>query len=196
MAKRLQGKVIAVSSGGSEDLSKEAADAIEVGFAGIAGDGHAGASREAYAGEREPAGTILRNDRQWSAVSAEELAEISQALDLAEALKAATLGANLCLSGIPELSLLPRGTRFKFPSGAALVVEEYNPPCGDMGAQLALKHRRRDGSRLGDRDWLKPASGRRGLVGMVDVPGAIRVGDAVEVTVFEAPPIRRYPVEG
>lgn len=195
MKKRLSGTVTAVSAGGNDDLSKTPQDQIEVDFAGIVGDTHAGASRKAYSGEREAKGTLMRNDRQWSAVSDEELDEISRALNLTEAISPATLGANLCISGIPEFSLLPRGSRLKFPSGAALTVEEYNPPCIDMGAQLAKRHQRVDGTELGPRDWLRPASGRRGILGMVDVPGLIAVGDTVEITVFESPVIPRWPVD-
>ncbi len=195
MTKRLSGTVTAVSAGGNADLSKSSRDHIEVGFEGIVDDAHAGLSRTAHGGEREPTGTVLRNDRHWSAVSNEELAEISRALSLEHPIESATLGANLCISGIEEFSLLPRGSRLKFPSGAALTVEEYNPPCVDMGEQLAARHLRRDGSKLAARDWLRPASGRRGVVGVVDVPGRIAVGDQVEVTVFEQPRIPRWPVE-
>lgn len=183
--------VTAVSSGGEEDLSKTPADAIEVDFAGVVGDHHAGPSRKAYAGEREPRGTVLRNDRQWSAVSVEELAEMSARLDLETPIAANTLGANLCFQGIPDLSLLPRGTRFRFPSGAALTVEEYNPPCLEMSAEVAKKHATRSGASLQPGAWQRAAMGRRGIVGVVDVPGVIRVGDDVNVEVFQAPVIER-----
>ncbi len=187
----MKATVTAVSAGGAEDLSKAPMDAIEVNFGGIVGDHHAGASREAYAGEREPKGTVLRNDRQWSAVSDEELAFMSERLELAEPISASTLGANLCFSGLRDLSLLPRGTRFKFPSGAALTVEEYNPPCRDMSIEVAKKHVTRSGEPLEPGAWQRAAMGRRGIVGVVDVPGAIRVGDEVEVEVFEPPVIER-----
>jgi hypothetical protein len=188
----LEAKVISLSAGGNEDLSKDACQQIEVDFTGIVGDHHAGPSREAYSGDREPKGTVIRNDRQWSAVSVEELAQISERLDLAEPLQASTLGANLCLEGIDDFSLLPRGSRLKFPSGAALMVEEYNPPCMYMSAQVALKHTTRSGKPLSRGQWQKPASGRRGIVGVVDVPGVIRLGDTVTVEVFETPEINRY----
>ena len=187
----IKATVVTVSAGGNDDLSKTEFDRIEVDFNGVVGDHHAGASRKAYAGDRELKGTILRNDRQWSAVSVEELQEISEKLDLAEPLAASTLGANLCFEGIPDFSLLPRGTRLKFPSGAALVVEEYNPPCLYMSAEVARKHTTRSGKPLSKGQWQKPASGRRGVVGVVDVPGEIRVGDEVLVDVFEIPDIRR-----
>jgi hypothetical protein len=190
--KRLTGKVIAVSTGGNEDLSKDEQDQIDVEFNGIKGDHHAGASRVAYSGDREPKGTVIRNDRQWSAVSLEELTEISQRLDLSKPLRANTVGANLCIEGIPDMSLLPRGSRLKFPSGTALTVEEYNPPCLDMGAEIARKHQTKSGAALSADQWLKPAAGRRGIVGVVDVPGTIFVGDVVTVEVFQQPRIHRY----
>lgn len=184
--------VVNVSAGGNDDLSKDEREQIEVNFDGIVGDHHAGTSREAYSGDREPKGTMLRNDRQWSGVSVEELKEMSELLELAEPLAPGTLGANLCFEGIPDFSLLPRGTRLKFPSGAALTIEEYNPPCLYMSAEIAAKHKTRFGEHLGKGQWQKPASGRRGVVGVVDVPGVIRVGDEVVVSVFEKPDIRRY----
>ncbi len=183
--------VTAVNAGGAEDLSKASMDTIEVNFHGIVGDQHAGFSREAYSGEREPKGTVLRNDRQWSAVSEEELAFMSEYLELVEPIAANTLGANLCFSGLPDLSLLPRGTRFKFPSGAALIVEEYNPPCRDMSIEVAKKHLTRSGEPLKPGAWQRAAMGRRGIVGVVDVPGEIRVGDEVEVQDFKSPVIER-----
>lgn len=188
--KQLNGTVVSVHSGVNEDLSKQALDSIDVDFEGITGDAHRGMSRTAFSGEREPKGTILRNDRQWSGLSVEELATISEQLDLTETLHPETLGANICVQGIPDFSLLPRGTRLVFPSGAALIVEEYNPPCSEMGEQIVAKYQTRSGEPLTAKQWLKPAHGRRGVVGMVDVAGTIRTGDDVLVQVFEEPRIK------
>ena len=129
-------------------------------------------------------------DRRWSAVSVEELAYITERLALTEPLAPDTLGANLCVEGSPEFSLLPKGTKLLFPSGAVLLVEEYNPPCGEMGTQIVAKHTTCSGEPLTATAWLRPAAGRRGLVGIVDVPGTITAGDEVEVQVFEEPAIR------
>lgn len=190
--KQLNGKVISVHAGSNKDLSKQTRKSIDVDFEGIVGDAHRGMSRSAWSGEREPKGTTLRNDRQWSGISVEELTTISEQLDLTETLRPETVGANLCIEGIGELSLLPRGTRLVFPSGAALVVEEYNPPCTDMGAQIAAKYVTRSGEQLTAKQWLKPAHGRRGIVGMVDVAGTISAGDEILVQVFETPRIQPY----
>jgi hypothetical protein len=49
-------------------------------------------------------------------------------MDLNGWLSAVSIGANLCLSGVFNLSYLSKGSILKFPSGAELIVEEYNPP--------------------------------------------------------------------
>jgi len=188
--KTLRAKVISVHMGNNEDLSKQLRTSLIAEIGGFAGDKHQGPVRETWKGEMQPAGMIRRNERQWSGVSVEELAHITERLDLTEPLSSETLGANLCFEGIPEFSLLPKGTMLVFPSGAVLQVEEYNPPCTDMGAQIASKYSTRSGQPLNDKTWLRPAAGRRGVVGVIDFPGEIRAGDEVEVRVYEEPVIR------
>jgi hypothetical protein len=186
----LKGRVVSLHAGKNADLSKQPQASLMAEIGGFAGDKHQGPVRETWEGEWEPAGTLRRNERQWSGVSTEELEHITQRLDLTESLSPTTLGANLCVEGVPEFSLLPKGTRLLFPSGAVLLVEENNPPCSDMGAQIASKYATRSNQPLTDKLWLRPASGRRGLVGAIDVPGEIRAGDEVEVRVYEEPDIR------
>ncbi len=190
MGTTLKGRVVSLHVGKNADLSKQSQVSLRAEFGGFAGDKHQGPERETWEGEWEPAGTIRRNERQWSGVSVEELAHITGCLDLTEPLSPITLGANLCVEGIPEFSLLPKGTRLLFPSGAVLLVEEYNPPCSDMGAQIASKYSTHSQQPLTDTMWLRPASGRRGLVGVIDVPGEIRTGDEIEVRLYEEPDIR------
>ena len=183
----LRGRIISVHAGSNEDLSKNERDAIEVELDGIVGDAHRSWSREAWEGDKQPVGTVRRNERQWSAVSAEELAEIGEAMDLAEPITAESVGANLCISGISELSRLPKGTVLKFASGAELVVEEYNPPCKDMGEQLMARHTTRSGKALTSTTFSKAAKLSRGIVGVVDVPGTISAGDEVTVDIYATP---------
>ena len=190
LGKTLKGRVVSLHVGKNTDLSKQPKASLKAEIGGFAGDRHQGPVRETWEGELRPAGTIRRNERQWSGVSTEELDHITQRLELTEPLSPATLGANLCIEGIPQFSLLPKGTMLVFPSGAVLLVEEYNPPCSDMGEQIASKYATRSDQPLTDKMWLRPASGRRGLVGVIDFPGEIRVGDEVEVRVYEEPDIR------
>ena len=190
LGKTLKGKVASLHMGNNEDLSKQSRASLVAQIGGFDGDKHQGPVRKTWGGEWQPKGTIRRNERQWSGISVEELAHITERLELTEPLSPETLGANLCIEGIPEFSLLPRGSLLIFPSGAVLQVEEYNPPCTDMGAQIASKYSTRSGEPLTDKMWLRPAAGRRGLVGVINYPGEIRVGDEVEIHVYEEPVIR------
>lgn len=191
---RLKATVVSVHAGANDDMSKQEHDSIDVQLDGIVGDAHRSYVRKAWAGDKQPEGTVRRNERQWSAVSVEELAAIQDAMDLAKAPTPTELGANLCISGIHELSRLPKGTLLKFPSGAELIVEEYNPPCHDMGKKLAATHETRSGQPLSSTAFSKAAKLTRGLVGVVDVPGAINAGDDVQVVLYETPSwlIRTY----
>ncbi|MGI9205146.1 MAG: MOSC domain-containing protein, partial [Woeseiaceae bacterium] len=164
-------RVESVHAGSNDDLSKEAHPSIQAELDGIAGDRHQSGQRQTWQGDKQPAGTVRRNERQWSAVSVDELAEISREMDLSDDLTPAFLGANLCLSGVPELSRLPKGTLLRFPSGAELVVEEYNPPCRAMSKQIAGSFTKRSGESPSPTAFSKAAKLRRGIVGVVDVPG-------------------------
>jgi len=115
------------------------------------------------------------------------LREISQALNLREPLLPSTLGANLCLHGVKELSRLPKGTLLKFPSGAELSVEEYNPPCLDMGKHLVETHQTVSGESLTTTAFSSAARFSRGIVGVVEVPGEILPGDEVTIELYEQP---------
>ncbi len=169
-------------------MSEDKCSSIEVELDGIVGDGHKSYTRSAWAGgDKQTKGTIRRNERQWSAVSLEELADIGNELDLNEQLTGTCLGANLCLSGVPNLSRLSKGTLLKFPSGAELAVEEYNPPCRYMGEKVASTYTTRSGKPLSSTAFSKAAKLTRGVVGVVEVAGTINVGDAVTVMLYDPP---------
>ena len=184
---KLSARVVSVHAGSNDDMSKEEHASIEVALDGIVGDAHRSYVRKTWAGDKQPEGTLRRNERQWSAVSVEELAAIQEAMDLTNPPTATELGANLCLSGIRDLSRLPKGTVLRFPSGAELIVEEYNPPCHDMGKKLAGSHTTHSGKPLSSTAFSKAAKLTRGIVGVVEVPGLISAGDEVEVELYETP---------
>ncbi len=182
------GSVVSVHVGAEDVLGKVARDSIELALDGIVGDRHRGLERACWeSGDKQAAGTLRRNERQWSAVSLEELAEISAAMGLSEPLRADTLGANLCLSGVPGLSRLPRGTLLEFSSGAVLMIEEYNPPCSDMGAEIAASYTGASGEPIAPTEFSTAAKFLRGVVGIVEVAGTIAVGDLVTVTPEQLP---------
>lgn len=185
--KTLTGRVESVHAGKNEDLSKQARESIQVELDGIVGDAHRSYTRKAWKVDKQPEGTVRRNERQWSAISTDELQAISAAMGLTETITAETVGANLCLSGIPELSRLPKGTLLKFPSGAELIVEEFNPPCLDMGKVLTTKHKTISGEPLEPTAFSKAAKLTRGIVGVVEAVGQINAGDEVTVELYETP---------
>lgn len=154
---------------------------------GIKGDRHHTYERKAWEGDKQKQGTIRRNERQWSAVSVEELQQISEDMQLQETLSAGCVGANLCLRGVPQLSRLPKGTLLAFPSGAELMVEEYNPPCHDMGKKIAADYVCENGQAPSSTAFSKAAKLRRGVVGVVEVAGVINAGDEVTITLYETP---------
>jgi MOSC domain-containing protein YiiM len=185
--KQITAKVVSVHSGSNDDLSKQQQPSIALELDGIVGDRHRSYSRQTWDGDKQAKGTVRRNERQWSAVSVEELIDIQRSMDLKGALSAESLGANLCIEGIPELSRLPKGTLLKFPSGAELIVEEYNPPCKEMGEKLAAMHETVSGEPLSTTAFSKAAKLTRGIVGVVEVTGTIMAGDDVVVTLYETP---------
>lgn len=185
--KILSAKVIAVYLGPEGDISKESAKSLVAELDGFKDDRHKSYSREAWRGDKQSEGTIRRNERQWSAVSVEELAEIQQKMDLREPLTAASLGANICLSGVPHLSRLPKGTTLRFPSGAELEVSEYNTPCLEMGQKIKSIHTTNSGQPIPASAFSKAAKYCRGVVGVVEVAGRINAGDDVTIKLYEPP---------
>ena len=184
---KLTAKVVSVHSSTGDNKSKTDQPSIRVELDGVVDDRHRSLMRKAYAGDKQPKGTVRRNERLWSAVSREELQEISEALDLRYPLLPSTLAANLCICGVKQFSRLPKGTILKFPSGAELVVEEYNPPCHDMGTRMAEMLETTNGSPLTSTAFSNAARLTRGLVGVVDVPGDIFPGDEVTIIPYEHP---------
>ena len=187
MVTEIKARVLSVHAGSNDDPGKQQLPSIQAELDGIVGDRHRSYFRKTWAGDKQPKGTVRRNERQWSAVSVEELADIQKDMGLENPLTAASLGANLCLSGVPELSRLPKGTLLKFPSGAELMVEEYNPPCREMGQKLAALHAAHSGEPLSSTAFSKAAKLSRGVVGVIEVAGTINEGDEVTVILYATP---------
>ncbi len=185
--KKVIAQIISVHSGSNDDLSKEAHPSIQVELDGIVGDRHRSYVRDTWKSDKQPYGTLRRNERQWSAVSVEELAAISAEMNLQEEITAASVGANLCIRGLPELSRLPKGTLLKFPSGAELIVEEFNPPCSNMSKIQASLHQTTSGKEVSNTAFSKAAKLNRGVVGVVEASGIINAGDEVTIVLYQTP---------
>lgn len=149
----------------------------EVKLEGFVGDVHSGFTRKADGRERDiERGTPIRNARQWSAVSVEELRQIANIMGLSE-IEPWLLSANLSFSGIPNLTALPRGTQLIFEAGTILTVEGENTPCVQPGKEIAAA---KDPSKT-PQEFVKAALHKRGLVGVVHRAGIIKVGETATV---------------
>jgi len=179
MAAKVEGVFKTLSA---EDFSTGATDALELTFEGIPGDRHGGFTRKS--GGREPyypRGTDMCNERQISILSAEELKEIAARMEI-PTLEPEWIGANIVVSGIPRLSLIPPRTRLVFEGGAVIRVDGDNAPCRIAGAGIAAQFPDREGLDLA---FPQKARRLRGLVGFVEVPGTIRAGETVTAQVPE-----------
>ena len=187
--KKIIGKIDSLFLGViEEELIKRSVKQLEFRLDGVIGDRHAGFERVTWEGDdKQVANTLRRNERQWSAVSSEELDEISEKMNLRVPLNAGDIGANFCVSGANNFSKLPKGTIFKFDSGVELIIEEYNPPCLGMSKNLAQKILDKNGNVLDETLFLQVAKYLRGLVGVVEVPGMIHKNDEFLIIPYTSP---------
>ena len=157
-------------------LEKHRTDRVEVTFAGITGDCHSGLTRPADVRVRRQYAkdTQIRNTRQISIVSVEDLQKIAKRLDIPDVLPE-WLGANLLTKDIPDLSLIPGSTRLIFSSGAAIVLDTENGPCR-FPAEIIDRHHPGRGEK-----FIAAARHLRGVTGWVEREGAIRTGDTIAV---------------
>ncbi len=147
-------------------------------YAGFAGEVHAGLTRPACSRvtAQYPKGTEIRNTRQVSLVSAEELRAIAAALDL-DAVDPAWLGASVVIEGIPDFTHLPPSSRLQGEGGATLVVDMENLPCIEPAKTIET-------ARPGHGKAFKVAAkGRRGLTAWVEREGVLRLGERVRLHV-------------
>ena len=158
---------------------------VRASFAGPEGDAYASLTRPACLRTKRQyqPGTAIRNVRQITIVSAEELAQIGEAMDLPEPVQPAWMRANLVVSGLPDFTKVPPSSRLVIDGGASLVVDMENEACsfpGDLIDQQFPGH---------GKFFVKAAWGRRGVTAWVEREGDIWTGADVTLHV---PPQRLY----
>ncbi len=160
---------------------------VEVGFEGFAGENHSGLNRDSCVRVKElyAEGTRIRNTRQISIVSDEELTLIAQGMEI-DHIEPEWLGANLLLGGIPHFTLLPPSSRLLFSSGACLVVDMENQPCAYPAKEIQKVYPGKG------RLFIKNARQRRGITAWVEKEGMIADGDSIRVFVPKQP---AWPVD-
>lgn len=165
-----------------ETLRAEALDSAELRFDGIDGECHGGMTRPACVRTKAqyPKGTEIRNVRQLSVLSVEELALIAAEMGLDE-IDPAWMGGSLVIDGIPDFSHVPPSSRLQFPSGASITIDMENRPCIYPGREI-------EKDRPGFGPAFKPAAeNRRGVTAWVEREGVVAVGDRVTLHIPDQP---------
>ena len=157
-------------------LEKSPTGSLTLTFDGIVGDCHSGPTMvsDARTLKQYPRGVPLKNRRQVSIVSVEEMAEVAEALAI-PVLPPEWVGANLLVSGIPDLTILPPATRMMFSSGATFIIDLENQPC-KYPAEIIERHHPGHGSA-----FVARAKHKRGLVAWVEREGTIASGDSIRL---------------
>lgn len=160
----------------SDDLRATAISEMPLSFAGNTLDRHAGETRPACVRVRDlhPKGTEIRNARQLSLVSREELDETSKAMGL-DAIDPEWIGASLILEGIDDFTHIPPASRLQADDGTCLIVDIENRPCVLPGRVI-------EGERPGfGASYKAAAQNRRGVTASVERPGTLRTGDKLRL---------------
>ncbi|SIN79894.1 MOSC domain-containing protein [Vannielia litorea] len=164
-------------------LRSEPLEAVQATLDGFPGEDHGGATRPSCSrvlALYPQRGTTIRNTRQLSIVSAEELAEVAATLGL-ETLEPELIGASVVVSGLPNFSHVPPGTRLQAPSGATITVDVENGPCNFPGKEIEAVHPGRG------KGFKAAALGKRGVVAWIEREGRIALGDPLTVFVPDQP---------
>lgn len=159
-----------------ENIRSEAITTARATYAGFEGDYHAGLTRASCVRvkQQHPQGTEIRNTRQLSILSAEELAQIAAEIDLAE-IDPLLLGASIVIEGIPDFTFVPPGSRLQAENGATIVVDVENGPCNFPAREIE-----KDAPGHG-KGFKAAARGKRGVTAWVEREGQLSVGDTLRL---------------
>jgi len=160
------------------DIRSQPIESGFAGYAGFEGDFHAGLTRASCVRvkSQHPEGTEIRNVRQFTILSAEEMAGIAADIGL-EALDPTHLGASLVIEGIADFTHVPPSSRLQAENGTTLVIDMLNAPCNFPAREI---EKAEQGHGKGFR---AAAKGRRGTCAWVERQGTLRIGDTLRLHV-------------
>lgn len=163
-------------------LRSEPLDRVQAGLEGFEGEAHGGLTRAACSrfSMLYPKGTVVRNTRQLSILSAEELAVIAGKIGL-QALDPGLLGASMVVAGVPDFSHLPVGSRLKSATGTVIAIDLENGPCQYPAMEIEAE------APGHGKAFKAAAEGLRGVTAWVERAGPLAVGEALEVYVPTQP---------
>jgi len=149
---------------------------LDLGFDGLAGERHEGMLRPSCVRMTflYPQGTEIKNVRQLSILSQEELDAIAHDMDMGT-LDPSYLGASLVVRGIPDFTHVPPSSRLQGPSGVTLTIDMENRPCILPGKEIEADHAGYGAKFKG------AAKNRRGVTAWVERPGALAIGDVLSL---------------
>lgn len=162
----------------ASEIETVALEDMALTFAGLAGEIHAGETRASCSRvtAQHPRGTEIRNVRQLSILSVEELDSIARKIGV-EALDPAWLGASVVIEGIPDFSHVPPSSRLQGPDGATVTVDMQNRPCHFPAMTI-------EAVKPGHGKAFKTAAkGLRGVTAWVEREGVFRIGDRLRLHV-------------
>lgn len=165
---------VLINSDRDTSLVSGPVDHVKVRYSGFEGEAHGGLTRASCSRVKlqyEP-GTEIRNTRQISILSEEELRQVAENMEV-DRLEPEWVGANLLISGIPHLTLIPPSSRLLFSGGVSLVVDMENGPCKYPG-EIIEEHYPGRGKL-----FPKAAYHLRGVTAWVEREGIISTGDEV-----------------
>ena len=159
-------------------IRSTAQEALDLSFEGVPGERHAGLTRPSCSrvlNQYPSRGTEIRNTRQISMVSSEEIAEIAAAMEL-DRLEPEWLGATIVVEGLPDFTHLPPSSRLMSEAGVGLIVDMENRPCTLVSREIEQEH-----PGVG-KAFKGAAAGRRGITVSVERPGRLVLGE--KLTLF------------
>ena len=160
----------------SKDLCATPVEEVRATFAGIKGEAHSGLTRPSCGRVKAQYeyDTKIRNTRQLSIVSDEELEKIAKTAGL-DRIEPEWLGASMVIRGIPDFTFIPPASRLQFADGTTLTVDMENRPC-------LLPAKVIEQAAPGYGKAFKPAAANlRGITAWVEREGQIKVGDTVNL---------------
>ena len=164
------------------NIRSEPIEQAFVSYAGIEDDFHSGLTRASCVRvtAQHPKGTEIRNTRQLSILSVEELDAIARVIGI-EAMDPTTLGASIILKGIPDFTYVPPGSRLQTESGTTIVIDVENGPCNFPAREI-------EKDMPGHGTAFKTAArGKRGVTAWVEREGMIAIGDTLRLHVPDQP---------
>jgi hypothetical protein len=154
-------------------LASTPAAEVFASFAGVAGECHAGLTRESCSRVQAqyPCGTQIRNVRQFSIISEEDMAAVAQDMGI-DLVRPEWMGASIMVRGLPDFTFVPPSSRLQTGNGTTLTVDMENRPCMFPGKEEVEPFHPGKGKLL-----KSAAKDRRGVTAWVEREGILKVGD-------------------